>query len=101
MKQIICPNCKGTKVKDLGNKYRCLYCGTTFSVEEKRDEEQPAQQQASPVTPQVIYIQQQPVQQQPSAQPQNPVPEKNFTTTTGFKVFIAVVVFIVLLLQSC
>ncbi len=63
MKQIICPNCKGTKVKDLGNMYRCLYCGTTFSVEEEREKEQPAQQQATPVAPQVIYIQQQPVQQ--------------------------------------
>ncbi len=81
-----CPQCQGVKTKELGNgKYRCLYCGATFTIENKDVAEQPAQQQAPSAAPQIVYI------QQPSAQPQNPLPEKKSTTTTGFKVFIAVV----------
>lgn len=81
-----CPDCQGTKCTALsGNKYRCLYCGSTFTVDAQEPQNAPQPQNApyqQAVTPQVIYVQQ-PVYQQPQqpsyAEPQI-VGTKNKTT---------------------
>lgn len=77
---IKCPDCGGSKCQNVsGNTYRCLYCGSTFSVKSN-----PEPQYTPPVAPvpppvaqpQVIYVQQQP-------QPQAPVLRGNKSKTTA------------------
>ena len=63
---ILCPNCQGNKIADLGNGVcKCLYCGTAFSP--KHNDAASAQPAAQPAAPPVVIIQQ--PQTPPYAQP--------------------------------
>ena len=57
-----CMECGGTKVVDTGdNRYRCLYCGATFRIKSEIPE---TSAQPTAATPQVIIVNQTPVEHQ-------------------------------------
>lgn len=62
---IKCTQCGGARCQSAGgNTYRCLYCGSTFSVATNQAQQPPVSQATVAVQPQVIYVQQ-PVYQHP------------------------------------
>lgn len=72
IEQIKCSQCGGTKCQQVsGNTYRCLYCGTTFTLELAKEENPTTTPPATPQQPQVVVVQ----TQQP--QPQKIVVENN------------------------
>ena len=51
MNDIKCPQCGGNQFKNLGDSYKCLYCGTSFQPSSAVKQEQPVQ-----ITPTITQI---------------------------------------------
>lgn len=67
-----CPNCGGNKFQSLGgNTNKCMYCGTTFTIE---------------AAPQQPYQQQPPYQQPPYQQPYQQAPQQPVYTGSKSKI---------------